>query len=147
LIFSMNRLRNLFAAASLLVLMSPPWAAGPPVAAFEHPLLGSWTWVTFGGSCTETLRFQANRRVLGTSGEEVTEKQYEVAATPDARGFYRLQETVIRQNDKKDCSGVMAEGPGEQSTRFIQFSPQGDQMLVCQSAALTACFGPLKRLP
>ena len=119
-------------------------AASPAPA--NHPLVGTWSWVTFGGSCTETLQYRANQTLLSTSGQEVAEKRYEVAATPDVKGFYKLTETVLRQNDKKDCAGALLDGPGEQVVRFIQFSPQRDKLLVCESAALTACFGPLTKV-
>jgi hypothetical protein len=143
----MNCLRKLLLVTSLLA--SAPWlhAAGPSAAAPVHPIVGTWSWVTFGGSCTETWQFRTNRTMLGTSGEEVAEKTYDITANPDAAGFYRLLETVVRQNDKKDCSGATLEGPGERSTRYIQFSPQQDKLLVCRTAALSACFGPLKRVP
>jgi hypothetical protein len=142
----MNRLPNLFLASGLLATVSLLHAAGPGTTAVGHPVVGTWSWASFGGTCTETLQFRANRTVLGTSGEEVAEKTYEIAAQPDAAGFYRLVETVVRQNDKKDCTGAMLDGPGEKSLRFIQFSPQGDKMLICQTAALSACFGPLRRI-
>ena len=119
-------------------------AAGPAPA--NHPLVGTWSWVTFGGNCTETLQYRANQTLLSTSGQEVAEKRYEVSVTPDVKGFYKLTETVLRQNDKKDCAGALLDGPGEQVVRFIQFSPQRDKMLVCESAALTACFGPLTKV-
>ena len=140
----MSRLRNFLFIASLTALTSPLQAAGPaPLAG--HPLIGTWTWTLFGGSCTETFQYRSNRMLLGTSGQEVAEKSYEVSATPDAQGFYKVVETVLRQNDKKDCSGSSLEGPGEQSTRFVQFSPARDKLLMCQSASLGACFGPLTR--
>lgn len=143
----MNCLRNPLVVTGLLAATSLLHAAGPPAATIGHPIVGTWSWVTFAGTCTETWQFRNDRTMLGTSGEEVAEKKYEISAAPDAGGFYKLVETVLRQNDKKDCSGAVLEGPGEQSTRFIQFSPQGDKFLVCQTAALSACFGPLKRLP
>jgi hypothetical protein len=125
---------------------TPLLHAASPAATFGHPIVGTWSWVTFGGRCTETWQFRHNRTVLTTSGEEVAEKSYEISPTADAKGFYKLEETVVRQNDKKDCSGAMLQGAGELSTRYIQFSPQGDKLLVCQTAALAACFGPLKRV-
>lgn len=143
----MNCLRNLFLVASLLPGTPLLHAAGPPANAFGHPIVGTWSWVTFGGACTETWQFRHNRTLLSTSGQEVAEKKYEIAATADAAGFYRLVETVVRQNDKRDCSGALLDGPGEQHIRFIQFSPGGDKLLVCETAALAACFGPLKRVP
>ncbi len=143
----MNHLQTLFCATGLLAAATALQAAGPPAETFGHPIVGTWSWVTFGGTCTETWQFRHNRTMLGTSGEEVAEKTYEIAAKPDAGGFYRLVETVVRQNDKRDCAGAVLEGPGEQSTRFIQFSPQADKLLVCRTAALSACFGPLRRVP
>lgn len=138
-------MRTLLLSACLFAAALPLHAAGEP--ATSHPLVGTWTWSLFGGSCTETLQFRPNRTLLSTSGQEVAEKTYEVTAVPDAAGFYKLVETVVRQNDKKDCSGVLLEGPGEQSTRFIQFSPRRDKLLICENASLKACFGPLSRVP
>lgn len=143
----MNCLRTLLLVTGLWATAPLLHAAGTPAATFGHPIVGTWSWVTFGGRCTETWQFRHNRTMLATSGGEVAEKTYEIAEAPDASGFYRLVETVVRQNDKPDCAGATLEGPGEQSTRFIQFSPQGDKLLVCSTAALSACFGPLKRVP
>jgi hypothetical protein len=137
-------LRTLLLTACLLTIAPLLQAAGEPAPA--HPLVGTWTWSLFGGSCTETWQYRGNRTMLGTSGQEVAEKTYEVTPLPDTGGFYKLVETVVRQNDKKDCSGALLEGPGEQSTRFIQFSPQRDKLLVCENASLKACFGPLTRV-
>lgn len=138
-------MRTLLLTACLLTAAPLLQAAGEPAPV--HPLVGTWTWSLFGGSCTETWQYRSNRTMLATSGQEVAEKTYEVSPLPDAGGFYRLVETVVRQNDKKDCSGALLEGPGEQSTRFIQFSPQRDKLLVCENASLKACFGPLTRVP
>lgn len=138
----MNRSRIALVVAGLIATMPLAHAA-----AAAHPILGTWTWVLFDGACTETYQYRPDQTVLSTSAGEVAEKDYEITPVPDARGFYRLVETVIRQNDKKDCSGALLGGPGDQATRFIQFSPQQDKLLVCREAALTACFGPLKRMP
>lgn len=137
-------MRTLLLTVCLLIVAPLLHAAGEPAPA--HPLVGTWTWSLFGGSCTETWQYRSNRTMLGTSGQEVAEKTYEVTPQPDTGGFYKLVETVVRQNDKKDCSGALLEGPGEQSTRFIQFSPQRDKLLVCENASLKACFGPLTRV-
>jgi hypothetical protein len=140
----MSRLHNFLLIACLTAVTLPLQAAGPaPLAG--HPLIGTWTWILFGGTCTETFQYRPNRMLLGTSGQEVVEKNYEVSAMPDAQGFYKVVETVLRQNDKMDCSGALLEGSGEQSIRFVQFSPARDKLLMCQSASLAACFGPLTR--
>lgn len=140
----MTRLQHFLFFASL-TLASPLAQAADPAASAGHPLVGTWTWTLFGGSCTETFQYRPNRVMLGTSGQEVVEKSYKVSALPDSQGFYTLVETVVRQNDKKDCSGALLEGPGEEGTRFIQFSPARDKLLMCRSASLAACFGPLTR--
>ena len=140
-------MRSLFLIAALLASTPLVHAAGEPAIPSSHPILGIWTWTLFGGACTETWQFRANRTLLSTSGQEVAEKRYEVASLPDPQGFYKLVETVLRQNDKKDCSGASLEGPGEKTTRFVQFSPQQDKLLVCRTASLKACFGPMNRVP
>ncbi len=142
----MNFQPRLWILACLLQASSWAFAAGPAETP-SHPLVGTWSWVVFGGSCTETWQFRSGKTVLSTSGEEVTEKSYTITPAADAKGFYTLQETVKRGNGKKDCSGAVAGEPGESSTRFVQFSPARDKMLVCEAPALTACFGPLRRLP
>ena len=127
-----------------LFFASPMLHAAGETAA--HPIVGTWSWAMFGGTCTETYQYRVNRTVLSTSGQEVSEKVYDIAAAPDAQGFYKIVETVVRQNDKKDCSGATLEGPGEKYTRYVQFSPQRDKLLVCENASLKACFGPLTRV-
>jgi hypothetical protein len=140
-------LKHLLLTACIALSAPMLHAAGEPAATTaSHPLVGTWTWALFGGSCTETLHYRSDRTVLATSGQEVAEKTYEVTKAADAAGFYKLVETVVRQNDKKDCSGALLSGPGEESTRFVQFSPLADKMLVCQNASLKACYGPLVRV-
>ena len=141
----MIRLRTLLVVTCLVTGTPLLHSAGPnPQAA--HPLVGTWTWTLFGGSCNETFQYRANRTLLGSSGQEVVEKNYEVTAAADAQGFYRVLETVIRQNDKQNCSGATPDAAGEQTTRFIQYSPQLDKLLICESASLAACYGPLRRV-
>ena len=112
-----------------------------------HPLVGTWNWALPGKACTETWQYRANGTRLGTSGEEVTQGDYQIAAAPAASGFYRLVETVTAGNGKRDCSGDLHEASDDSVVRFIQFSPQKDQFIVCKAETLQACFGPLKRVP
>jgi hypothetical protein len=142
----MEHLRPLFFLLALGI--TPLWLhAAEPAPAGQHPLVGTWSWTLFGGTCTETFQYRKNQTVLTTSGQEVSEKKFQVVAVPDGAGFYKITETVLRHNEKPDCSGVMSEGPGEQATRFVQFSPARDKLLFCQDASLKACFGPLLRTP
>lgn len=127
-----------------------PKAAAPAAASSTpaaHPLLGVWSWTLPGKTCAETWQYRANGTRLGTSGEEVTQADYDISATPSPPGFYRLVEAVNNANGKRDCSGDLHQASGESSTRFIQFSPKLDQLIVCKEESLKACFGPFKRVP
>ncbi|CAN7227911.1 hypothetical protein [Polaromonas sp. LjRoot131] len=125
----------------------PAPAAKPAGAAAAHPLVGTWSWTLPGKQCTETWQYRADGRRLGTSGEEVTQGDYQVSAKPTTTGFYPLTETVTGSNGKRDCSGDLHADGDESVIRFIQFSPKQDQFIVCKAASLEACFGPLKRVP
>lgn len=121
--------------------------AAPTAAAATHPLAGRWTWTLPDKSCTETSTYSSGTKGMrqGRSGEEVTQSRYVVSAMPSLLGFYRLTETVTQSNAKPDCSGDLHEAASEPLTRFVQFSPKNDQLIVCKEESLQACFGPLKR--
>jgi hypothetical protein len=152
---------NLFLRSSLLSALlccafAQAQSAGPAPAASAakatgaataHPLVGTWSWTLPGKTCTETWQYRADGRRLGTSGEEVTQGDYQVPAKPTTTGFYPLTETVTSSNGKRDCSGDLHADGDESVLRFIQFSPKQDQFIVCKAASLEACFGPLKRMP
>lgn len=112
-----------------------------------HPIVGVWSWTLPGKPCEETWQYRVNGTRLGSSGDEVVQGDYEVTPVPGASGFYRLVETVTQANGKRDCPGDLHQASGERITRFIQFSPKLDQLIVCKAESLQACFGPLKRVP
>ena len=122
-----------------------PTSATPP-----HPIVGTWNWQLFGGKCTETLQYRADGVMLSTSGDAVTEWRYSLGATQgealSAKDFYKVFETSIRQNGKKDCSGDVVDEAGTEAEKFIQLSPAEDRLLVCKTESLTACYGPLQRV-
>ena len=142
-----------FSAAQAADPVSPPRksptlsAPGTASSAMPHPLVGTWSWTLPGKACAETWQYRADGSRLGTSGEEVTRGDYQIPPAPSALGFYRLVDTVTNSNGKRDCSGDLHESSDESVTRFIQFSPQRDQFIVCKAESLQACFGPLNRVP
>lgn len=141
-------MQKLPALAALLCSFAAAQAAGPaPATPSQHPITGSWTWTLPGKSCAETYNYRANGTRTGTSGEETTLSDYEISPVPSLLGFYRLIETVTNGNGRPDCSGDLHEASDERVTRFIQFSPKLDQLIVCKAESLQACFGPLKRVP
>ena len=134
--------------AALLCSLASAQAAGPiPATPAQHPIVGSWTWALPGKPCAETYKYRVNGTRTGTSGEEATLSDYEISPVPSLLGFYRLVETVTDANGKRDCSGDLHEESDERITRFIQLSPKGDQLIVCKTESLQACFGPLQRVP
>ena len=137
-------LSSLAAAQTLKPSTSIAASTAAPAA---HPLVGTWSWTLPGKTCTETWQYRADGKRLGTSGEEVTQADYQVPAKPTTTGFYPVTETVTNSNGKRDCSGDLHADGDESVIRFIQFSPKQDQLIVCKAASLEACFGPLRRVP
>ena len=131
-----------FSVVAIQAMAADP-AAAPPSG--THPISGKWTWTLPGKACTETIEYRSGGKRLGSSGEEATESEFQIAPTPSLLGFYRLTETLTLANGKRDCAGDLHAVGEESVTRFIQFSPKLDQMIVCREASLKACFGPLKR--
>ena len=146
---SFSWLGRLLGTTALLIVAIPAIAADPAVAPLSvtHPISGQWTWTLPGKACTETLQYSTGGKRLGSSGEEVTESEFQITPMPGLLGFYRLVETVTQSNGKPDCAGDLHEASGNSVTRFIQLSPKLDQMIVCREESLKACFGPLKRVP
>lgn len=132
-----------FLPAALLCSLITAHAA-PPAA--PHPLASSWTWTLPGKTCTETWHYRADGTRHASSGEEVSQSRYQVSALPSLLGFYRVTETVTQSNGKPDCAGDVHDTGGVPVTRFIQFSPKHDQLIVCREESLKACFGPLQRM-
>lgn len=128
-------------------LKPSPSIVAPAATPSVHPLVGTWSWTLPGKQCTETWQYRTDGRRLTTSGEEVTQGDYQIPAKPTTTGFYPLTETVTGSNGKRDCSGDLHADGDESVIRFIQFSPKQDQFIVCKAASLEACFGPLKRVP
>ena len=118
-----------------------PTSAKPP-----HPIVGTWNWQLFGGKCTETLQYRADGVMLSTSGDAVTEWRYTLGAATGPKGFYKVVETSVRQNGKKDCSGDVVDEAGTETEKFIQLSPAKNRLLVCKTESLAACYGPLQRV-
>jgi len=117
-------------------------AATPPPT---HPILGIWRLTLPDGSCSETYRFRGDGTTLVTSAEEVSESEFEIPAQPSAKGFYKLQDRVVKDNGKKDCTGAVTK-VGSKATNFIQFHPSGALFLMCAHESLDACIGPFERV-
>jgi len=119
-------------------------ALGAPPAP-THPILGSWQFMLPGGECSETDYFRRDGTYQVTSGEEISESEYEITALPNEKGFYKLVDTIVKDNGRTDCLGQVAE-IGHKATNFIFIHPSGQTLIVCKSEAMATCFGPVRRL-
>ncbi|MDO8439368.1 MAG: hypothetical protein Q7S67_03925 [Telluria sp.] len=128
---------------SMAVLALPARPAPPPAA--SHPILGIWKLTLPDGSCSEIYRFRGDGTTLVTSAEEVSESQFSIPAKPSAKGFYKLEDRVVKDNGKKDCSGAIMK-IGARATNYIHFHPSGSLFLMCADESLNACIGPFRRM-
>src|SRR5262249_34583142 len=135
------------ALAGAIVLLAATAAAQtitPHRIAKDHPIVGRWTYTVPDGSCTETYHFRSDGTSVVTSGDEIAETVFEIAAKPDADGFYKWSDELVKDNGKKDCAGEVT-AVGKVVTNYILFSPGGGELIICAQQSLDACFGPLER--
>jgi hypothetical protein len=128
----------LFLCASL-----PAHAAAPSPG---HPLLGIWTLAIPDLNCSETYHFRGDGTTLVTSANEVSESEYVVAEQPSAKGFYKFEDRIVKDNGKQDCAGEVMK-PGTRATNFIRFHPSGARFVMCRDETMKTCIGPFERAP
>ncbi|SFC14446.1 hypothetical protein [Massilia yuzhufengensis] len=116
--------------------------AAPPA---DHPILGIWKLSLPDLSCSETYRFRGDGTTLVTSAEEVSESEYRIPDKPSAKGYYRLEDRIVKDNGKKDCSGAIMK-VGTKAINFIRFHPSGAIFLMCADETMNACIGPFERV-
>ncbi|MFC4931032.1 hypothetical protein [Massilia sp. GCM10023247] len=128
-----------------LVAGVPAARAAPPVPAANHPILGIWRLSLPDLGCSETYRFRGDGTTLVTSAEEVSESEYSIPDKPSAKGFYKLEDRIVKDNGKKDCSGAIMK-VGTRATNFVRFHPSGTLFLMCSDETMQACIGPFERI-
>ena len=129
---------SLLAASSLV-------RAAPPAPAANHPILGIWKLSLPDLGCSEIYRFRGDGTTLVTSAEEVSESEYRIPDKPSAKGFYKLEDRIVKDNGKKDCSGEIMK-VGTRVTNFLRFHPSGTLFLMCSDETMQACIGPFERV-
>jgi hypothetical protein len=127
----------------LLLAMNHAAEAAPPAA--HHPIIGVWRLTLPHVRCYETYRFRSDGTSLVTSAHEVSESEFAIPATPSEKGFYKLEDKVVKDNGKQDCSGEVME-VGKTAVNFLRFHPSGDLFLMCASESMEACIGPFERV-
>lgn len=136
-------MRTLSALVLSLALLAPPLQAGAPIP--SHPILGIWKLTLPDGSCSETYRFRGDGTSLVTSADEISESEFSIPAQPSAKGFYRLDDKVTKDNGKLDCTGSITK-IGTKITHYVHFHPSGQLFVMCMAESLDACIGPFRRL-
>lgn len=137
----------LLSSLSLLAVLPPAQAAPPaPVAPVaNHPILGIWRLALPELHCVETYRFRGDGTTLVTSKDEISESEFRIPDKPSAKGFYKLEDRVVKDNGKQDCSGAVMK-VGTQGTNFLRFHPSGALFLMCSDETMEACIGPFERV-
>ena len=126
-------------------LLTPLAQAAPPSPKADHPILGIWRLALPELRCVETYRFRGDGTTLVTSKEEVSESEFQIPDVPNAKGFYKLEDRIVKDNGKKDCSGEIMK-VGTKATNFLRFHPSGELFLMCSDETMEACIGPFERV-
>ncbi len=132
-----GRLIALGLAAHTLAAQAEP-APAPSLA-------GSWQYRARGQNCTEQYFFRTDGTLMVTSSREVTESSYVLNPEGVAGGFYKFDTQVTQTNGKADCRGNQTP-VGQQSHLYLRFQANGERLVLCRDANLSACMGPLIRL-
>jgi len=130
-------------AATLCAANIP--AIGKPTAP-DHPIVGTWriTIPLQDGSCDEIYRIRADGTTFVTSADEISESEFEISDAPSQKGFYKLVDTITKDNGKKDCLGEIMQ-VGQAATNYVLFHESGDMFLMCREERLATCIGPFIR--
>ena len=136
-------MRTLSALVLSLAILAPPLQAAPPAS--SHPILGIWQLTLPDGSCSEIYRFRGDGTSMVTSADEISESEFTIPAQPSAKGFYRMDDKVTKDNGKRDCTGSITK-IGSKVTHFIHFHPSNRLFVMCVAESLDACIGPFRRM-
>ena len=108
-------------------------------------LLGSWQWTREENGCTELYSFEREGVLATVSGAELTRQLFVVLAPGDAGERLKLGIVTLTDNGLGDCAEVAVDDTGLSYEIWVEFSPRGDQMIMCYTESGPECFGPLLR--
>jgi hypothetical protein len=139
-----RQLAALFAASTTAFAGASPAIAAAPSA--SHPLLGIWVLSIPQLGCSETYHFRGDGTTLVKSAAEIGESEFTVSEQPSAKGYYKMVDTVTKDNGKRDCAGEVTK-VGSRATNYLRFHPAGTRFVMCQDESMDACIGPFERVP
>jgi hypothetical protein len=119
-------------------------AAGKPLRA-DHPLIGAWALRVPDAACTEVYRISREGTSLVTSADEVAQTTFQISDRPDARGFYKWVDTIVKDNGKKDCGGGVTKTP-HTTTSFVMMNEGNNAFISCENESTKACIGPFVKI-
>lgn len=109
-----------------------------------HPLIGSWRIDLKSANCHEIYNLRADGTSTVTSGEEVSENEFDITLLPSMAGYYKWVDQIVKDNGKPDCMGSIME-VGHVATNYILLHPSGKAFLMCQEENMTKCIDPFIR--
>lgn len=118
-------------------------SASTPVSS-THPLVGKWRFDIRHLNCFEEYDVRADGIRSAVSGEERNESVYFIPPYPDAAGFYRFTDKIVKNNGKPDCFGSFTP-VGDIATTYIVFHRDENQFLLCLEPSFDKCVGPFVR--
>lgn len=136
-------MRSLTTIVSLYVLAMCNTAVAQ--SADQPVLTGTWQYRPRGTSCTEQYFFRSDGTMMVTSGREVSESTYTLSSESVGAGFYKFDAQVTQTNGKSDCRGNQTP-VGQETNGYVRFQANGERLVLCRQANLSACIGPLIRL-
>ena len=136
-------MRAITGLSILLALGVQGAVAAPP--AQNHPILGIWRLSLPEIGCSETYHFRGDGTTLVTSADEISESEFRIPDQPSEKGFYKLEDRIVKDNGKKDCAGEVMK-VGTKAINFIRFHPSGTLFLMCADESMNACIGPFERV-
>ena len=108
-------------------------------------LLGSWRWTQESNDCTEIYSFGRGGVASTISGSELTRQLYVLLGRSGDGRRLRVALVTLEDNGLRDCAEVAADDSGLAYEIWVEFSPDGNRLLVCFAEAGPECIGPLRR--
>lgn len=119
--------------------------AEPVAPAANHPIVGIWELDLPEMGCSETYRFRPDGTTLVMSAKEVSESEFRIPEKPAKSGFYKLTETVVKDNGGLDCAGKVIK-VGTTSSNYVRFNTTATVFILCAAETLDTCIGPFRRV-
>lgn len=120
--------------------------ATTPRALFDHPLVGSWTWIRDVNNCQEIYIFRENGSLTTLSGSARFENEYYVHLKPLENGLLQVDAVITDRTDGTHCADGEASPIGLEFTIFIAVSPSNQELLMLYDRDGRDGFGPLTRI-